>query len=414
MTSPSNLSSTPPASGVAEAIASFDRGRDPVLLARKYAAMRASAFAFMRGACHVFYRSLPAAPTLYAAPLAWLSGDLHVENFGAYKGDNRLTYFDVTDFDECVLAPFTLDVVRLVTSIRVGAAEWGIAADDADGLASRALVAYATEVALGKPAWLEREQARGLVKRVFAQVAGRARTEMLDRISTRKGKRRRLTIDGRSLLAPSDAERNGVIEMLAGVAEAARDAEYFKVVDVARRIAGVGSVGMPRFVALVEGRGSPDRNALLDLKCARPSALSAHDRFDRAAWRDDAERVVTVQRHSVVVAPAFLQSAAWDGASFSVRELQPSVDRVRMKDWERQPKKVGEAVATIAGVAAWMHLRGGAWRGSAAVEELAAFAVDTAWRNELLSVSRDAASRLMLQFTEFGVAYDAGFFAPLP
>ncbi len=61
---------------------------------------------------------------------------------------------------------------------------------------------------------------------------------------------------------------------------------------------------------------------------------------------------------------------------FTIRELQLANDRVRLRDWEKQPKKLAEAIVAMAGVAAWMHLRGGAWRGSAPVEHLSAFARD--------------------------------------
>src|SRR6185312_14746359 len=113
--SPANLPSD-----TLESIVAANRGSDPALLLRKYAAMRQTPFSFMRGACQLFYASLPRAETLSGAPPAWLCGDLHVENFGTYKGDNRLTYFDVTDFDEAALGPLTLDLVRFLASIRVG------------------------------------------------------------------------------------------------------------------------------------------------------------------------------------------------------------------------------------------------------------------------------------------------------
>ena len=126
-------------------------GSDSDLRPRKYAAMRETPFAFMRGACHLFYSSLPDVVTLSGAPPAWLSGDMHVENFGTYKGDNRLTYFEVTDFDESALAPVTLDLVRFLASIRVGAAEGGVSAEDTEALVQQPLFASATELSLGRP-----------------------------------------------------------------------------------------------------------------------------------------------------------------------------------------------------------------------------------------------------------------------
>lgn len=400
-----------PANDTFAAITAFDRGRDPALLTRKYAAMRQSPFAFMRGTCHLFYATWPRIATLDCAPQAWLSGDLHVENFGTYKGDNRLTYFDVTDFDETVLAPLTWDVGRFLSSILVGSTEWGLALDDASSLARKALVTYATELSSGKASWIERESARGVVKRLFAQVAGRSRTEVLDRFSTRKGKRRRLVIDDKHTLAVTDEERTAVSRMIAVIGAAARDEAYFSVVDVGRRLAGIGSLGIPRYIALIEGRGSPDRNVLLTIKAARPSSLTHLVPGPQPEWASEAARIERVQRHCSAMPPAFLKTLEWEGESYVVRELQPVDDRVRLGGWEKHPKKLGDAIVTMAAVSAWMHLRGGAWNGSASVDQLSAFARRDDWATALMQCVHEAHQRTEHQFRQFAEAYDRGDFA---
>nr|MDQ2668779.1 DUF2252 domain-containing protein [Gemmatimonadota bacterium] len=277
-------------------------------------------------------------------------------------------------------------------------------------LLQRVLVAYCTELSLGKASWVERENARGAVKRLFGQVAGRSRNELLSHLTTRKGKRRRLVLDGVRLLPATPEEKAGVEQMMATIADAARDHEYFSVVDVAHRIAGVGSIAYPRFVALVEGRGSPDRNVFMDLKLAHPSALGTLRAASQPEWRDHADRLVTVQRHLTVVAPAFLFPARWNDQSYCSRELQPQDDRVRLQAWEKQPRKIGEAIILMASVAAWLHLRGAGWLGSAPIEQLSAFGRETSWRALVLDLARDAAVRTAQQYAEFSNAYDAGFF----
>lgn len=94
----------PALNDTAARLAAYNRGRDPERLALKYAKMRQSPFIFLRGACHLFYDAIPPIDALIHAPLAWACGDLHFENFGSYKGDNRLVYFDINDFDEAALA----------------------------------------------------------------------------------------------------------------------------------------------------------------------------------------------------------------------------------------------------------------------------------------------------------------------
>src|SRR5439155_13621635 len=106
---------------VVRRIQSFNAGRDAERLRMKYRNLRSNPFVFLRGTCHLFYDRLPQDGLFRSAPLTWICGDLHLENFGSYKGDNRLVYFDVNDFDEAALAPASWDIVRFLTSVLVGA-----------------------------------------------------------------------------------------------------------------------------------------------------------------------------------------------------------------------------------------------------------------------------------------------------
>jgi len=111
--------------GVLTRIAKFNEGRDPERLALKFAALRHDAFTLLRGTCHLFYEDLRASD-LPMSPLVWCCGDLHLENFGTYKGDNRLAYFDLNDFDEACLTPALWELVRFLTSVRVGGKTLGM------------------------------------------------------------------------------------------------------------------------------------------------------------------------------------------------------------------------------------------------------------------------------------------------
>lgn len=53
---------------IATEIAQFNAARDPERLSMKYALMRGSAFVFLRGTCHLFYKRLPSAAVLDASP----------------------------------------------------------------------------------------------------------------------------------------------------------------------------------------------------------------------------------------------------------------------------------------------------------------------------------------------------------
>ena len=99
---------------IVKQIRQFNAGRDPQRLALKYQKMRTDTFTFMRGSCHLFWARTPMPSVLRKAPAAWTCGDLHLENFGSYKADNRQVHFDINDFDEAVLAPATWDPLRLI------------------------------------------------------------------------------------------------------------------------------------------------------------------------------------------------------------------------------------------------------------------------------------------------------------
>jgi uncharacterized protein (DUF2252 family) len=95
-------------------------------LTLKLALLRKDPFAFFRGTNPLFLQFLPRQHSLLRAPCVLICGDLHLENFGAFKGDNRLCYFDVNDFDEACLAPFTIDIVRFIASIKVASPGLGL------------------------------------------------------------------------------------------------------------------------------------------------------------------------------------------------------------------------------------------------------------------------------------------------
>src|SRR5450830_1098281 len=139
-------------------------GRDPERLMMKYAALRTDAFVFLRGTCHLFYDRLPKSGIFKTAPAVWCCGDLHLQNFGSYKGDNRLAYFDLNDFDESALAPATWELSRMIVSILVAAPWLGLTHADAKDLTKEFLFSYQTVLVSGKSRWVERETSTGLIR----------------------------------------------------------------------------------------------------------------------------------------------------------------------------------------------------------------------------------------------------------
>ena len=399
---------------VVEDILAFNAGRDPDRLKLKYAAMRASPFAFFRGSCHLFYARLPRDGVFKSAPLAWSCGDLHLENFGSYKGDNRLVYFDINDFDEAALAPASWDPVRLLASLRIAADGRAIARSDADQLCAVFVDTYALALASAKSYWIERETSKGLVRTLLEDLRERQRPSFLDSRCVWKGKRRLLRVDGSKALPVTEAQRKRVTEFMDAFARTRPKPDFYTVIDIARRIAGTGSLGVDRYAILVRGKGSPDANYLLDLKQALPSALARRIKGEQPAWESEACRVVAVQRRMQAVSMAFLHAVTLQGEPFVLRALQPSEDRVTLRAAHQRSGELRSLVETMARLTAWAQLRSAGRQGSATADELVDFGMRRKWRAKLLDASRACAAQARDDSSAFDAAYDAGAFAVTP
>lgn len=394
-------------SNVVASILSYNAGREAERLGMKYRAMRQSAFAFMRGTCHLYYEDWPAAErALNEFPLAWISGDLHLENFGCYKGDNRLVYFDLNDFDESVLAPASWELARWLTSIHVAGATLGLTSMDAARLCELGLASYRAALGQGKAKWLERETAKGMIHDLLNPLTLRKRkTFLAGRTKLRQGMRR-LKIDGKRALALPGEERDEVLEFVAAYARQQPNHRFFRPLDAARRIAGTGSLGLARYVILVEGRGSPDFNYLLDLKQCIPSALGPHVQNGQPAWESEAHRIVSVQRWAQAVPPAFLTPVSFRRQPFLLKGLQPTQDRLALEEWNGKLKRLEQVVRSMGELAAWSHLRSGGRNGSAIADEWIACAARDDWQPALLHYAGEYAKKIGADWAAYCRAYD--------
>lgn len=396
---------------IVKRIQKANRGRDPERLAMKYRALRDNAFSFFRGTCHLFYDRLAESGFDTGAPKVWCCGDLHLENFGSYKGDNRLVYFDINDFDEAALAPATWELVRLAASLHVGLAALDLPFDRIAALVGTLVDHYAQALACGKAGWIERDTAHGTVRQLLDQLRERNRADYLNGRTRLVRKRRRLLIDGERTLAVDDAERARVTATLDGFGATQADAAFYRVLDVARRIAGTGSLGVPRYVVLVEGRGSPDRNYLFDLKRSTPSSLGRLFADAQPRWPSDAARIAAVQQRMQAVTAAFLHPVMHDGRPFVLRALQPSEDRLPFDRFGKSPDLFDGAIAMMGRCAAWAQLRSGGRQGAATADALIAFAARRKWRLQVATAAAAMGDQAMADWATFCRAYDAGAFA---
>ena len=386
-------------------IQEFNQGRDPALLQLKYQAMAENAFVFLRGTCHLFYQDLPLEGIFKTSPPVWCCGDLHLQNFGTFKGDDRLVYFDINDFDESVLAPCTWDVARLLTSIIVAAHTLHISEEDAQQLCLCFLQTYTAELKTGKDRTVHGESATGMVKDLLEKLKTRKRKDFLDDRTLLQTQQRQLKlIEGKTTPA-TDAEKNAVTELIDRFAQPKPNPEFYRVLDVAHRIAGTGSLGLDRYVILVEGNGSPNSNYLLDLKASRSSSLQAYTPSPQPTWKTQAERITSIQFRFQESSPALLSPLTLNGKSFVLRELQPTADRVKLEDGEGKIKRLTKVINTMAQVTAWGELRSSGRQGSAIADDLIAFAESASeWHNPLLDYSREYAAQVERDYQTFCAA----------
>ena len=387
---------------ILQRIQTFNAGRTPDLLKLKYKAMAEDAFVFLRGTCHLFYQDLPIVPALQDTPPVWICGDLHLQNFGSFKGDDRLVYFDVNDFDEALLAPCTWDVARFLTSVLVGAYTLGVTDEDAQALCGYFLTTYTAALATGKASSVHGAIATGLVKDLIEHLKTRSRKQFLDERTTLKNKTRSLKLTPEKTFLTSPSEREAVTTMLNAWAAHQPNPKFFNVLDIAHRIAGTGSLGLERYIILVEGDGSPNKNYLLDLKAARSSSLQPYAQLPQPTWSNEAERITAIQFRFQESAPALLNPLSLDGKSFVLRELQPTADRVDLRQWNGKLKRLKNVVQTMAGVTAWGQLRSSGRQGSAIADELMAFAQDvSSWHESVVDYARSYASQVEADYQIF-------------
>ncbi len=394
---------------IPERLQSFNQGRDPKRLAMKYKAMAKDPFAFFRATCHLFYEDWPQEPTLDTTPAAWICGDLHLENFGTYKGDNRLVYFDINDFDEAARAPVSWDLARILASLWTARKGLNLDKGQAGHLSQLFLDAYTEELRMGKVRWLERSTAQGMIRDLLKGLKDRSRQDLIEEHTEPGGKR--LRIDGKHTLSADGQSQAKVRAILASVREVHEQADFFHVHDVARRIAGVGSLGLERYTILVDGRGGTEGHFLLDLKVQPGSSLKPYLPLTQPHWSHEAERVVEVQSRGQAIAPAFAAPVAYAGASYVLREMMPTTDRLSLSRWNGKLSRLEVVLHSMGHLVAWSHMRSSGWQGAAILDEWINFGGQDNWRKPLLEYAMHYAQQVKQDWHEFSEAFEGGAFA---
>ena len=306
------------------------------------------------------------------------------------------------------MAPATWDILRLATSVLVAGPGLGLPHGDADQLASDLIERWRQELANGKPRWIERKTATGLIGDLMDELKRRKPAKFLDKRTELKKDKRKLVIDGVKTLAICDDDRDELAEFTKGLPTTAQEERFFKFRDAARRIVGTGSLGIARYVLLIEGQGSPDGNILLDLKNSSPSAVAPYSPCAQPVWKDDAHRIAAIIRRCQVVPVELLRPVVFRGDDFLLRELQPTADRINLQEAAGELEAFSQAVHSMGMLAAGGHLRAAGRDGSATADALIAFAQDSNTTGTVLNAARRMADVTRADFADYRAAYNAG------
>ena len=330
--------------------------RVPELVPIRYGRMLVSPFTFYRGAALIMASDLATTPT--SGLRVQLCGDAHLSNFGVFGTPERRMDFDVNDFDETLPGPFEWDLKRLAASLEVAGRDRGFAKAEREAVVRACASSYRTAMAgfagqsnleifyarLDVDDAFARYQAtvpRKLVKRAEKGLA-KARTkdsmQALDRLTHDVDGEPRITADPPLIVPVSDLLSDDQAEIFTGWAHARlreyrrtletdrrRLLERYRLVDLARKVVGVGSVGTRAWIALMLGRDSRDP-LFLQIKEAQPSVLEEF--AGRSEYRNAGHRVVSGQRLMQAASDVFLGwihvTETLDGGErdFYVRQLR--------------------------------------------------------------------------------------------
>jgi uncharacterized protein (DUF2252 family) len=344
--------------------------RLPGLYEHKLDRMRQSPLAFLRGAAPLFYELIEQDRTLGEGPDGdgWIVGDLHVENFGAYRPSERdgkhsakkdEVTFDVNDFDDCAVGPRRFDVLRLTTSLLLAAPLLGFRGVPALELADALVGTYADHVKRARPLPTEPATVTSLLR----QVATRTRKRLLDdRTHVTKGERHFLR-GPRYRDLPADVAR-AVPEAFVGYLRSLTldpKADELSVVDAAFRIAGTGSLGKLRVAILTRGKGGRDGHWIFDMKEQGEPACA---RLLHLPKMNGAERVAGGLRKCLPKAPPLLGTTRLAGLPMLVRRLAPQEDKLSLAHLEGH--ELAAVVRYLGAVLGRVHRRGATKKGGPA------------------------------------------------
>lgn len=388
-------------------IKKFNAGLLPDRIQLKYKAMSESSFRFFRGTCHLFYEDLAGRKDFPESPLTWICGDLHLENFGSFKGTNRQVYFDLNDFDESMLAPLNWEIARMLTSIYVAFDTLKLKKKWAEEMAMFFLEVYMDRLKKGKAYYIDPRTADGVVRTFLDNAALRKAKDMVKKNTGGKnaaGKDSELLIkinNQTHFKLEKKLKQALMIHLTSCLENTELLSNKFLVKDAVFRVAGTGSIGLKRYMLLLQSKKNPDKLLFLDLKEAVKSSLAPFNKVVQPKWTSEAERIITTKYRMQNVSPALLSTTIFKGDDFVMQELQPSADRINLASLSAQIKEIKSVIKDMAVLTASAQLRSAGIQGSASNDELTTFAAKSTEKEALLAYARTYAGQVKKDYKAY-------------
>jgi len=359
------------------------RTRLPELVPVRHARMLQSPFAFLRGSAAVMAADLARTPATRLNVQA--CGDMHVANFGLYATAERQLVFAINDFDETYPGRWEWDVKRLAASALV-ASEHLLGNGRQREAAVRAVVSSYRKnmrryAAMGHlEVWYEHIDSERLLaalspavrlraRRVMASARRRTHLQVLDKMTDLVDNRHRIVEQAPFIVRESFTQagrpvREALGHFLLDYLESLRPGRRlllsrYRLIDVARKVVGVGSVGTRCWVLLLQGEADGDP-LFLQVKEAQPSVLARHCSIAGAGTpASEGERVVNGQQLIQGSPDIFLGWGELDGVHYYVRQLRDMKGGIDIEPGAIKPSSFVEYCALCGWALALAHAKSG-------------------------------------------------------
>jgi uncharacterized protein (DUF2252 family) len=321
-------------------------------------------------------------------------------------------YFDLNDFDEAILAPCCYELVRMTTSIFIAFESLQIEQKRALNMAQLFIKKYATQLVLGKPAYIERQTAQGIVCDFLKSAGKRKQKEILEKRTVAKKNKLEILLDDPRHFELKKKLKQELFDHITGFLKNDGKSPYnYKVVDAVFRLAGTGSVGLKRYAFLLKSlNGTGEKYLLIDMKQAAPPSLQLYLSAGQPAWPSEAERIVTIQTRMQNRPPALLSTTVFRGESYVIQEIQPVKDSINFKLIKKEYRHMYRVIEDMAMLTASAQLRSTGQQGSAITDELIAFGKYETWQEHILEYAIDYSHQVKKDYLLFLNDYKKGIF----